>query len=135
MYSLSNKVKNELQNLSKKYKVRLLFVKKGSKHSGYAGYFAYTKTIRIYLNKMHNKDHVINAFFHELGHHHCVNNNLWVKYHCGTKKDIKYTWLKAERFIDKWAANEMKIYYPNINYWFLYNDDDCVRWAKNFIMK
>lgn len=84
----------------------------------------------IFFNKRYNlsKDEMICTMFHELGHQYCCNNDLFYAYHHIDNdfenyfNKFKRTALKAERFIDKWAAKEMKENGFEIIYDFPYSD-------------
>jgi len=75
---------------------------------------------KITLNKDRNFEFIDKAFllFHELGHIHCYINGIWKNYHFDLgnvltteKKNLVIkTGLKAERWIDNWAMNEVKKY-------------------------
>lgn len=88
------------------------------------------------LNGSKNFGRKVRTLFHELGHIHCYENNIWCSYHHSTslKSLTKYekglvikTGLKAERWVDNWAAKEMKKYYPKIKYKFVYMDKEKVK--------
>jgi len=82
----------------------------------------------IIINKNFiNKRILIPIIFHELGHHHCYENDLFFHYH--HEDDIrlaKLTALKAERYVDKWAANEMKKHGYKMKYPMFYYDKNRV---------
>lgn len=69
-------------------------------------------------------------FFHELGHIHCYNNDIWERYHKHkpysefTLEEIpeyvEYA-LDAEQWVDQWAATEMAKNFPEITYPFTYS--------------
>jgi len=73
--------------------------------------------------------------FHELGHIHCYNNGIWKKYHTRlntkeARRGIVLTGLKAERWIDKWAENEIKKYIPDFVYEGSYKNKETVKLYK-----
>lgn len=92
----------------------------------------------IYLNfyKLRgNFELKINTIFHELGHIHCQNNNLWVAYHTqlSAQKVIR-TGLKAERWVDEWGIKEMKKYFPEIKILRSYSKRHTVRRYRKFFL-
>jgi len=131
MYKPSIKLISELKEIAEEKKCKIIFSKRENDDDGSADYTIKNKTICIYLKNIHGRCHFINAFFHELGHHHCAVNNLWVSFHF-FNKNLKYTWLKAEKWVDKWASKEMKKYYPKVNYFYLYSDIESIEWARNY---
>lgn len=88
------------------------------------------------LNGSKNFGRKVRTLFHELGHIHCYQNGIWSAYHHAIptndlskyqKSVIRRTGLKAERWVDRWAAKEMKKYYPNIKYRFVYLNKENVK--------
>lgn len=89
--------------------------------------------ITINKNKA-SKSKFFSILFHELGHKHCSKNRIWSSYHVNdidkpglTKKEwkaFKITAYKAECWVDKWAENEMKKFFPNIKYQHVYLKGD-----------
>lgn len=100
---------------------------------------AYSNEGKIILNRKtrggsKNLNLRICTFFHELGHIHCYRNNLWMNFHFihadAKKKKVDTSVriaLKAERWVDRWAAKEMKKYFPNIKYHWPYSDKQRIK--------
>ena len=91
----------------------------------------------IFINKnITKKNLIICSIFHELGHKHCCDNSLFVSYHTGKDKRLeKLTALKAERFVDKWAAKEMKKQGYKIKYPFFYSEKGRAKNLKIYMDK
>lgn len=74
----------------------------------------------IYFNNKYLKkplSYILKIILHECGHIHCLRNNLFKCYHntkeihlytAEEKRIIVFTALKAERYVDRWAAYELK---------------------------
>lgn len=74
-----------------------------------ASYDHNIKQIQINSKFKHKTKKLIPIIFHELGHKYCYDNDIFHAYHY--ENDIrlfKLTALKAERYVDRWAAKEMK---------------------------
>jgi predicted aminopeptidase len=94
-----------IKKILKNYGVKLVFKKIDE-----IAYYSHSKNL-IVIDKSIDmtEEELISIIFHELGHRHCFNNNLYYAYHNETDARLyKLTALKAERFVDKWAAKEMK---------------------------
>lgn len=87
---------------------------------------------------------LLTVFFHELGHSYCFRNHIWLAIHRGAsyrgrtkyftsevaRKKIK-TGLKAERYVENWADQEMRKWFPNLRYEYAYYDKGVENWYKN----
>jgi hypothetical protein len=67
----------------------------------------------------------ISTFFHELGHYHCYRHGIWKRHsqtepNPSTYRYLKLMSVKVERWVDRWAAREMKRWYPRMRYSFNY---------------
>ena len=109
-----------LRELAREYDVRI-HITESYPDCGFARYWKNSITV----SRNQSAPNMFSTFFHEMGHIYCWNNSLWKSYHCNkpyehlTKKEKKkliMTALKAERWVDKWAKNEMKKHFPNIKY-------------------
>src|SRR5574343_156801 len=88
-------------------------------------------------------NYIISALFHELGHFYCYDTLKYKEYHYGwykeniTEKELKSmvrTALKAELYVENWAKNERKLYFPDLEYIAGYNKETYVkRWIVNYI--
>lgn len=107
----------ELQIISKHYKVKVNFSKKlpdwvdglSHKKNGF--------TVSIKGNK--TQEQIVSTFFHELGHVYCKRNKIWNAYHQPhdhSKQRVRRTALKAELWIDRWAIKEMNKWFPDLKY-------------------
>jgi hypothetical protein len=132
MYTPSVKLINELRRIAKQNGTKICLVKKHKTLGGY--YNLENRKIYIYSHDLKNKSHFVNAFFHELGHHYCVTNRIWESY-TNFEKSVKYTWLKAERWVDKWAATQVHKFYPKVKYDYSYSDAVVVKWYRNELKK
>ena len=109
-----------VSELARDYNVRLHYTKTSVDH-GYSRYWNNS----ISINTNQSAIDLISTFFHEIGHIYCWSNNKWMSYHVNkplshlTKDEQqKYlrTALKAERWVDKWAATEMSKHFHDILY-------------------
>ncbi len=74
----------------------------------------------------------VRALFHELGHIYCYRNKIFSKYHRGgSNQAVRLTGLKAERYVDRWAAVEMKKFFPLLEYDYSYNNPYSVKWYRD----
>lgn len=113
-------MKSTILRLAKLYKVKVEFKKDGQEWIGL--YFVKTNTIQI--NTSYSQRHYLKAFFHELGHHHCVKNKIWTTYHRISSKfktlneynRFRRVALKAERWVDNWGKKECAKHFPNYFY-------------------
>ena len=102
-------------------------------------YNTLTKNIRIRYTKYTDERDLIQTIFHELGHGFCVYHNKWPSYHtlaiCNNKEKKNYinTALKAERWVDKWAKNEMERWFPTLKYKSLYLTQEGVNFLNKHI--
>ena len=95
---------NNLKRVLKYYNVKLKFVSEGN----FMGQYQHNIRTIIVLSEYKNDKELIPIIFHELGHKHCYDNNLFHAYHYDSDlRLVKLTALKAERFVDKWAAKTM----------------------------
>lgn len=96
----------------------------------------------ISIKKESSKEKFISTFFHELGHIHCKRKGIWKSYHNpknASVSKVRRTALKAELWVDKWAINEMKKWYPDLQYTGSYismNRHHCKKvFYKNYLNK
>jgi len=132
----------ELQKIAKNRKITLIFKYKPSIHD--PGGISTPNNIIIYLHK-HLKNHkssLFSIFFHELEHINCYRKGIWKQYHNLSnnlnekeKKAIKYTALKAERWIDNKAAEKMKKKFPKLTYQFSYHGKEGTIWYREWYNK
>ena len=82
---------------------------------------------------------LIQTIFHELGHGFCMYHNKWSAYHTiaiyNSKEKQSYicTALKAERWVDRWAKNEMEKWFPTLKYKSLYQTQHGVNFLNQHI--
>jgi hypothetical protein len=114
----------EVKRLASYYRIRRPSFVTFPMGSNVAGYYHHGK---IFMNIRLNRPRCrfISTFFHELGHYHCGRYGIWKKYHQGhadphTYRYFKLMSLKIERWVDRWAAREMKRWYPRMKYSFNY---------------
>ena len=81
------------------------------------------------------------VLFHELGHIWCYKRGIWKNYHQKyvpttqeEKRKIIATGLKAERWVDRWAAERMTEYYPDHDYRWGYLDTENIKNYRNFYL-
>lgn len=124
-----------VKKLSKLYGVRVYFYKPSRYNAG-GFYRSDTGNIHISLG-----EDLISVFFHELGHKHCREMGIWRTYHDRDKlrgdqrlRSIIRTGLKAERWIDRWARNTMKLYFPHHIYNAGYPGKESKKWFHNFVL-
>lgn len=131
----------KLKKLEQHYKplFNRIYYNVHSHKSSYSGqYNVSTKNITIAL--INDERDIIQTFFHELGHGYCIKNGLWKSYHIkyinNESERDKYirTGLKAERWVDRWAEQEMKKYFPNLKYKPYYSEDVWVKWFKTTVL-
>ena len=141
-------IKNRIYRLAKIYDVKVIyFYNEDENYPG--GYFQYVETdpfqkYHIYINKSNYcipKSYLC-TFFHELGHVYCHRNGIWKKHHNTPKYiDREYalsvirTGLKAERWVDKWAKNEISKFYPKIKQFQEYSSKERKDWYRENIIK
>lgn len=107
-------LKNIIKEIKIKYKVNIVY----KKHlDNIAEYNHNIKTIIVKSEYKNNINDLIPILFHELGHKHCFDNNIFYNYHNETNLRLaKLTALKAERYVDKWANKEIKKFNIEITY-------------------
>jgi predicted SprT family Zn-dependent metalloprotease len=88
-----------------------------------------------------NEEEKIRSLFHELGHIHCYQNGLWKGSHNPRfplnrkdKKTLILTALKAEKWIDNWAEQELKKYYPSFKYKKEFSTKEGIKTYRNEIL-
>jgi hypothetical protein len=120
----------EISRLARRYKVPVTF----TKLINHAGHTSRGK-IRLDNSKVYSRLEQLSTFFHELGHLHCHRNGIWKRYHWLKYKLDRRWWptiirigLKAERWIDRWAAKEMRKWYPNLSYITSYGAPSIRKW-------
>lgn len=130
---LSLKQFREIRKIAKKYKCRIYWAYNLDKHP-YGGCVSRDKPGNIILVSDDNFTKLLSVLFHEIGHVHCYRNNKWTAYHKAENvKAFKLTALKAERWVDNWAENEFKKYYPDKDYWKSdYSSKESVKWFKDY---
>jgi hypothetical protein len=125
---------HNIKNLAKEYGVRLYF--NGRTDSlGQARFW----TRSISVNKDLTPRQMLSVFFHELGHIYCHEVGKWAGYHNPKSPDemtdqektiVIKTALKAERWVDNWARQEMTKHFPGVKYYTNYGDKSV---AENFL--
>lgn len=112
-----------IKQTAKKYKVKVTFVEFYDCGGSW-------KPNHVTLNKESNPNFLITAFFHELGHQHCYENNIYKAFHNidtpNSNKELLAvisTSLKAEKFVDDWASKEVLKYFPFFKYKKTYHTD------------
>lgn len=120
-----------IKTIKRKYTVKIKY----KKHmDNMAEYDDNDKTIFVNTKYKNNPDILIPLLFHELGHKHCFENNLFYHYHMETDLRLfRLTALKAERFVDRWAKKEMKKYNLGIEYPMFYYDKDRTKYFKSIV--
>jgi len=102
--------------------------------------FANVETHEILLSEQLVKNspinEVISVIFHELGHIYCVDHGIFKQYHSEGKtekwfKALIRTGLRAEMYVDKWAKEQMKYYYPWLKFETTYTSS---KRSKEFLM-
>lgn len=103
---------------AKKFGVkRTTFNKKAKNVRG--TYNAFTGVLYLSLNQ--TKKDLLNAFFHELGHHFAVKNNRWKVYHFNLVPMMTIERMfKIENRIDQ-TAKKLWNKYVDLNQWGKYN--------------
>lgn len=113
----------QIRELSRFYQVPVRFVKEKER----AGYFDLRRMV-IYIAKDYHDP--VSVFFHELGHLYCVINGLWGFYHRPLRRSkngvlfctksharaVLRTGYRAEKWVDKWAKEEMSMWFPDKRY-------------------
>jgi hypothetical protein len=130
-------IKKELLALARKYCVKSRFVYCGD----FGGKYDCNKKV-IIINSLAacTRKEALSIFFHELGHWYCCCNNLWKNYHYPSRginyDKILRIALKAERFVDRWAKNEMAKY-CNLQFDGMYINQDsfCRDYSANYLRK
>lgn len=117
--------------LSKLYGVKVDFVDDWD----YGSCYYWEKRIEISIHQTNRQ--MISTFFHEMGHIYCYENNLWKSVHCAIlpenyKRYIR-SFLKAERWIDDWAYNECKKWFPNHRYIKTYYNKEGIEFTKEHL--
>lgn len=98
-YEGASRASRYIRELAKQYGVDVGFVP-ASDLRQYAGYFLPPNVIRIVTGVP--AKNLVMTFFHELGHFHCFNENLWTKYH----RDATKPNLNCEIYVARWAKRE-----------------------------
>jgi hypothetical protein len=120
---ISIRIRKSAIEIARRYNVNVFFYN-DNKNIGNG--FMNVKPLSVNLNVSGKitEDTFIGILFHELGHVHCVRNNLWSAYHYKSTKimnqnDIKafrLTAHRAECWVDKWGKKEMKKIMPHLKY-------------------
>jgi hypothetical protein len=79
--------------------------------------------------------YLISTLLHEIGHIHCYHNGIFKTYHdpaFGTSNDRRRTAWRAEQYVDRWAAAEMKQLYPHLTFTYAYVTDEDRAWLRNY---
>lgn len=146
----NNKLSELIKYIECKYNIKIKiysssYFKKitGSKHT-----VAFTRCFNseIYINRKilkYSKSFILRAVLHECGHVYCYRNGLFKKYHVTSfinisdeNKRLKIlTALKAERYVDKWAAKELKKIDGRMKYDFPYSQKNNIKIFKKLYMK
>jgi len=75
----------------------------------------------LYLSLKQTKKELLNAFFHELGHHFAVKHNRWKAYHFNLVASMEVERMfKIENKIDR-TAKKLWNKYVDLNQWGKYN--------------
>lgn len=125
----------EIKKLSKKYQVNVIY----QKFDDLGGYIIPNNPTDIFISTecKKNRSELLRIFFHELGHIMCIRNGKWDAYHSSFEnyynknkyyKNYIRTALKAERWVDNWAHNELKKYDKRIKYDFPYSGENGKNW-------
>lgn len=125
----------EIKKLEEYYEVKVIF----EEIDDLGGYILYDNPKFIFIGNDYKKKRadLLKVFFHELGHIHCLRTGKWKAYHSSfrsydDKKNYykKYlrTALKAERWVDNWAYNELKKYDKRVSYDFPYSGKEAQQW-------
>ena len=134
-----------IKDISKEYDVKIRirsenFFKK-RKQFGSGFYVGGTNIIYILDTLTLEPSEMLRALFHEIGHVHCYRNNIFKNYHKSIKsvspeekKLVRQTGLRAERFVDRWAAKELKKWNPYLKYDFIYSDPEAEKWYKKYYL-
>lgn len=116
----------ELRRLAGIYAVRLYFNTQ-TDSLGQSRYWNRSISIQHSLTP----PRALSVFFHELGHIHCYEEGKWASYHNpkppasfthDEKRLIVRTALRAERWVDRWARQEMRRHFPGVRYHSNYGD-------------
>lgn len=130
-------LKQEIKKLSEKYEVEIIF----EKMDDLGGYILYDNPKAIFITESYKNKRAdfLRIFFHELGHIHCIRNRKWKAYHSSFAiyKDKKtyykkyiHTALKAEKWVDSWAAKELKKYDNRVKYDFPFSNKNIEKWFR-----
>lgn len=128
-------ITQEIKKLAKHYEVEIIF----EEIDDLGGYILYDNPKFIFIDNEYKKKRadLLRIFFHELGHIYCLRTGKWKAYHSSfslyDNKNIYYknyvsTALRAERWIDKWAAAELKKYDKRVSYDFPYSGKKAQQW-------
>lgn len=132
------KLKEEIRAICKYYGVKVNFSRNSQGCCGFSDYNIYK--IIVTPKGLQSREVALTTVFHELGHIHCHENNLYRGYHYTkeyrnlTKEDkriLRLTGFKAECYVEKWGKQEMKKYYPYIKYCMFYGDEYSRKWLNN----
>lgn len=131
-----------LKDLSKEYDVKIrprgesIFRKHYGERCDYVVAFAVCDRNIIYVREelLQDTSELLKTILHEVGHIHCVRNGIFKNYHVTEspqtpeEKGLYYsTALRAERWVDKWASNELKKWNRYLKYDFAYSDPKNVK--------
>src|SRR5690349_17285745 len=109
------------------YRVGLTYFNdKNDDNAGYASYKTNGKCTIMLSERIESEQLLLSVIFHELGHCYCNRNRIYPAYHqpegvaieLGSKaaKAMILTAWKAECYVDRWAMQEMKIWFPEVEY-------------------
>jgi hypothetical protein len=103
---MTKKQISKLKKICVEYGAKLVLKKLDS----YGQYDDDKKIVYLHKDLIWNEKIVYSILFHELGHKYCCDNNIYVAYHhsTGGKQAYILTALRAEKFVDNWAAKELK---------------------------
>jgi hypothetical protein len=117
--------------LSNHYGVKVDFVDDWD----YGSCYYWENRMEISINQ--TKKQMISTFFHELGHLYCYNNNIWKSCHSTILPENVSTYircfLKSERWIDNWAHNEVKKWFPKHRYVKTYYNKEGIEFTKDHL--
>jgi predicted SprT family Zn-dependent metalloprotease len=88
--------------------------------------------VNINLKLLKNKSILIKSILHEIGHIVCFRKGIYKNYHTtnniisNMSEEVKrlkiLTGLKAEKYVDRWASNELKKWNNRLKYDFSYSN-------------
>lgn len=129
----------EINFLKRKYGVNVIFTN-CLKQDNLIGYCCDSENIHIDHSAKKSRSEFLCTFFHELGHIQCRRSNKWKVFHDidpdseTSKQNLRkliYTALKAERWVDRFAAKMLYEYDKRIKYDFPYYEKENAKHLQN----